>query len=185
MRVPDGEEIFPRDPDKTYALMEIVEGTSFQVERGPEDTVLSWPHLVLRELLVFLAVFIAVVGLSLVFQAPLEEPANPLHPPNPAKAPWYFVGVQEWVSYSAFFGGVLFPGLATLFLFLLPYLDRSPEGVGVWFSRHRRGMNLLFTAVVLAVILSILVGQYGRGPNWQFYWPWEAWPRIPTLAPSP
>lgn len=179
------EEIFPKDPDKTYALMEVVEGASFQVEKGPEDTVMSWPYLVLRELLLFLIVFILIIGLSLVFNAPLEEPANPLHPPNPAKAPWYFVGIQELVSYSAFWGGILLPAVVMILLTFLPYLDRHPRGVGVWFSRYRKKANLLFFVFVLAVVIPILVGQYLRGPNWQFYWPWEQWPEIPTMTEKP
>ena len=179
------EEIFPRDPDKTYALMEVVEGTSLQVDRGPEDTVLSWPHLVLRELLLFLVLFILIIGLSLVFNAPLEEPANPLHPPNPAKAPWYFVGIQELVSYSAFWGGILLPAVVMILLTFLPYLDRNPGGVGVWFSRYRKKANTFFIIFVLAVVIPILVGQYLRGPNWQFYWPWEKWPEIPTMTEKP
>lgn len=173
---------FPKDPDKTYGLMDIVDGTSFHVGKGPEGTVLTWPHLVLREILLFLAVFVVILGLSLAFDAPLEEPANPLHPPNPAKAPWYFVGVQEWVSHSAFAGGVLLPSLIAACLLALPYLDRDPRGVGVWFSRERRAMNLLFLLFVLFMILSILVGQIGRGPNWALYWPWEDWPKLPNLT---
>ncbi len=185
MQQKEREEIFPKDPDKTYALMEIVEGTSLQVDRGPEETVLSWPNLVLRELLLFLVVFIVIIGLSLVFNAPLEEPANPLHPPNPAKAPWYFVGIQELVSYSAFWGGILLPGLVMLLLVFLPYLDRDPRGAGVWFSRYRRKANALFFLFVLAVVVPILVGHYLRGPNWQAYWPWEEWPKHPTLTAEP
>jgi menaquinol-cytochrome c reductase cytochrome b/c subunit len=185
MEARDRGEIFPKDPNKTYALMEIVEGSSFHVEKGPEHTVLSWPHLVLRELVLFLLVFAVIVGFSMVFDAPLEEPANPLHPPNPAKAPWYFVGIQELVSYSAFLGGILVPALVMVVLLFLPYLDRDPRGVGVWFSRHRRKANLLFCAFVLAVVVPILVGQYLRGPNWEFYWPWEEWPQVSTLKEGP
>ena len=185
MEVNDRGEIFPKDPNKTYALMEIVKGSSFHVEKGPENTVLSWPHLVLRELLLFLVVFIAIVGVAMVFDAPLEEPANPLHPTNPAKAPWYFVGIQELVSYSAFLGGILVPAIVMVILLFLPYLDRDPKGVGVWFSRHRRKANLLFSAFVLAVVVPILVGQYLRGPNWEFYWPWEDWPKVSTLTEGP
>ena len=179
------DRIFPRDPDKTYGLMEIVEGTSFHIDRGPEDTEMSWPHLVLRELVLFLIVFIAILIVSLIFNAPLEEPANPFHPPNPAKAPWYFVGLQELVSHSAFIGGILFPFLVVVFLLFLPYLDRDPKGVGVWFSRERMLANILFTIFILAVIVPILIGQYMRGPNWGFYWPWEEWPKITTLMTGP
>jgi len=170
--------VFPNDLGKTYALMEIVEGDSFHVERGPEGTVMSWPHLIFRELLLFLAVFVVITGVSLMVDAPLEEPANPFHPPNPAKAPWYFVGLQEMVSHSAFFGGVFIPLVGMLLLLVLPYLDRSPKGIGVWFSRERKVAVILFTIFVLAVVVPIVIGLYMRGPNWSFYWPWERWPSI-------
>jgi len=178
MNEAEREETGPEAPDKIYALMEIVEGLPLQGETAPEEQVLSWPHLLLREVLLFLGVLIVILGLALVFDAPLEEPANPLHPPNPAKAPWYFVGIQELVSYSAFWGGILVPALVLMLLTFLPYLDRDPRGVGVWFSPHRRRANLLFLIFVLAVVVPILVGQLLRGPNWQIYWPWEQWPEI-------
>ena len=166
------EEIFPRDPNKTYSLMTIVEGDSFQVEQGPDTTLQSWPHLMVRELLLFLLVGIVILGVSLVFNAPLEEAANPLHSTNPAKAPWYFVGIQELVSYSAFLGGIVAPVLIVLSLLLLPYLDRSPKGTGIWFSRDRKIATTMFTLFVIAMVLLILIGQFVRGPNWGLYWPW-------------
>lgn len=167
------EEIFPRDPNKTYSLMAIVEGESFNVEKGPEDTVQSWPHLMVRELLLFLLVFVAILAVSLAFNAPLEEAANPLHSTNPAKAPWYFVGIQELVSYSAFLGGIAAPAVIVLSLLLLPYLDRNPKGTGVWFSRDRLVATTLFTLFAVAMIILILIGQFVRGPNWGLYWPWR------------
>ena len=166
------EEIFPRDPKKTYSLMAIVEGDSFHVAEGPDDTAQSWPHLVVRELLLFLVVFVVIIGVSLIFNAPLEEPANALHSTNPAKAPWYFVGIQELVSYSAFLGGIVAPAIIVLSLLLLPYLDRNPKGTGVWFSRDRILATTLFTLFVIAMIVLILIGQFVRGPNWGLYWPW-------------
>ncbi len=166
------EEIFPRDPNKTYSLMTIVDGDSFQVEHGPDNTLQSWPHLMVRELLLFLLVFVVILGVSLLFNAPLEEAANPLHSTNPAKAPWYFVGIQELVSYSAFLGGIVAPVLIVLTLLLLPYLDRNPKGVGVWFSADRKLATILFTVFVIAMIILILIGQFVRGPNWGLYWPW-------------
>jgi quinol-cytochrome oxidoreductase complex cytochrome b subunit len=172
MQPDNREEIFPRDPNKTYSLMAIVEGDSFQVERDPDDTLQSWPHLMVRELLVFLLVFIVILGFSLVFNAPLEEAANPLHSTNPAKAPWYFVGIQELVSYSAFLGGIVAPAVIVLGLLLLPYLDRNPKGTGIWFSGDRKVAILLFTVFVIAMIILILIGQFVRGPNWGLYWPW-------------
>ena len=167
------EEIFPRDPNKTYSLMAIVEGESLHVEEGPEETLQSWPHLMVRELLVFLLVFIVILGVSLLFNAPLEEAANPLHSTNPAKAPWYFVGIQELVSYSAFLGGIVAPAVIVLSLLLLPYLDRNPKGTGIWFSRDRKIAIPLFTVFVIAMVILILIGQFVRGPNWNLYWPWS------------
>ena len=167
------EEIFPKDPNKTYSLMAIVEGESFQVERGPEDTVQSWPHLMVRELLLFLLVSVVILAISLIFNAPLEEAANPLHSTNPAKAPWYFVGIQELVSYSAFLGGIVAPALIVLTLLLLPYLDRNPKGTGVWFSRERRLATSLFSIFVIVMVVLILIGQFLRGPNWHINLPWS------------
>ena len=167
-------EIGPRDPNKTYSLMAIVEGESLAVERAPEDTVQTWPHLMVRELLVFLVVFVAILGASLVFDAPLEEPANALHSPNPAKAPWYFVGIQELVSYSALLGGIVAPTLIALALLLLPYLDRNPKGTGVWFSPERRRAVVAFTVFVVAMVVLVVIGQFLRGPNWTFQWPWTS-----------
>ena len=167
------DEMFPRDPNKTYSLMAIVEGGAFSVEKGPEDTVQSWPHLMVRELLLFFLVLAVILGVSLFFNAPLEEAANPLHSTNPAKAPWYFVGIQELVSYSAFLGGIVAPALIVLSLVFLPYLDRTPKGTGVWFSRDRMVATLLFTLFVIAMVVLILIGQFVRGPNWALYWPWS------------
>ena len=167
------EEIFPRDPNKTYSLMAVVDGESFQVEKGPEETLQSWPHLMVAELLLFLVVCIAVLGISLIYNAPLEEAANALHSTNPAKAPWYFVGIQELVSYSAFLGGIVAPAVIVLSLLLLPYLDRNPKGTGVWFSRDRRLATLIFSIFVAAMLVLILIGQFLRGPNWTLCLPWS------------
>ena len=172
MQVARKDEIFPRDPNKTYSLMAIVEGESFQVEKGPEETVQSWPHLMVRELLLFLVLCLAILGVSLLCNAPLEEAANPLHSTNPAKAPWYFVGIQELVSYSAFLGGIVAPAVIVFSLLLLPYLDRNPKGTGVWFSRDRKVATLVFTFFVVTMVVLILIGQFVRGPNWGLYWPW-------------
>jgi quinol-cytochrome oxidoreductase complex cytochrome b subunit len=150
--------------NKTYGLM--------------EDEVFSWPHLVFRELLLFLLVVAVVLFLAIFWNAPLEEFANPIHPPNPAKAPWYFLGLQELVSYSAFWGGVVVPGLLVTALALLPYLDRQRVGIGRWFARERWVANTIFTVCLLAAIVFTVIGSIFRGPNWGWVEPWQKPPAV-------
>lgn len=162
---------------KSYGLMNLVEGETPQVGKEPEEMTTTWPHLLLREVNLFLLVMIVIMGMSVLFDAPLEEMANPSVTPNPAKAPWYFLGLQEMLSWGPpFWGGIFAPTVAAVGLILVPYLDRSRVGTGVWFHPSRRVCNILFTVFVVVAIGLILVGLFIRGPNWGFYWPWEAWP---------
>jgi quinol-cytochrome oxidoreductase complex cytochrome b subunit len=164
--------------NKTYGLMELARGTTPQVGKNPEDEVFAWPHLVFRELLLFLLVTAMVLFLAIFWNAPLEELANAIHPPNPAKAPWYFLGLQELVSYSAFWGGVVVPGLLVTALMLLPYMDRQRKGVGRWFARERVVANTIFSVcLVIAVVLTV-IGTSFRGPNWGWVLPWRPAPAI-------
>jgi quinol-cytochrome oxidoreductase complex cytochrome b subunit len=158
---------------KTYGLMELARGTTPMVGIKPEEEVFTWPNLVFRELLLFLATVAVVLVLSIAFNAPLEEMANPVHPPNPSKAPWYFLGLQELVSYSAFWGGVIVPALIVSALLLLPYLDRQRRGVGVWFSRQRKLALGLFTFCLVTAVVLTVIGTAFRGPNWSFQTPWK------------
>ena len=161
------EEIFPRNPN-TYGLMEMVKGSSPRVHRGPEDMVSSWPHLLIREALLFAATFIIVLALALFDPPPLDKHSDPTKPPNPAKAPWYFLGLQEMVSYDAFWGGIGIPGLLILALmWRIPYFDRHHSGIGRWFAPSRRTACVLFTLLfVIPSIVLIIIGTYFRGPNW-------------------
>jgi quinol-cytochrome oxidoreductase complex cytochrome b subunit len=113
-----------------------------------------------------------VLIVSLLFNAPLEQPVNIMHPPNPAKAPWYFLGLQEMVSYSAFWGGVGIPTIEVLILLLVPYVDRKNAGVGRWFARERLLANSLFVTFVVVNLVLIVIGTFFRGPNWEFVSPW-------------
>ena len=162
--------------NKTYGLMELARGSTPQVGRDPDEEVFSWPHLVFRELLLFLAVIAVVLVLAIAFNAPLEEIANPVHPPNPAKAPWYFLGLQELVSYSAFWGGVVVPALIVTALVVLPYLDRTRKGIGRWFARERRVASTIFTICLVTAIALTVVGSVFRGPNWSWQVPWHPQP---------
>jgi quinol-cytochrome oxidoreductase complex cytochrome b subunit len=157
---------------KHYGIQGLVRGPFTKVGNVPENTVFSWPYLLLSELFVFVLTVAGVLVVSLLFNAPLEEPVNAMHPPNPAKAPWYFLGLQELVSYSAFWGGVGVPAIEVLILFLVPYIDRKNKGVGRWFARERLLANTLFLLFVLVNVILIIIGTFFRGPNWEFASPW-------------
>lgn len=166
--------VFPKNPLKTYGLMELTKTKSFQIEKGPDNEVMSWPNLLFRELVLFMGLLIALLVISIIFDAPLEQHANPSNTPNPAKAPWYFLGLQELLSWAhPFWGGILAPTVVVAILFITPYVDRSPKGVGVWFAPERKLANTLFTLFVIGAIAIIIVGEFFRGPNWQLFWPWN------------
>ncbi len=158
-------------PSRRFTIQGLVRGPFVKVGKLEEDTVFSWPNLLIAELAVLLLTIVAVMAVSIFFNAPLEQPVNVMHPPNPAKAPWYFLGLQEQVSYSAFWGGIGVPGIEILLLILLPYFDRSKKGVGRWFSRERILANSIFLLFVLVNIYLIAIGTFFRGANWQFVSP--------------
>jgi len=171
------EEDEPAENLKSYGLMNLVEGKTPHVGHDPDRMVTAWPHLLMREVNLFLLVTIVIMGMSILFNAPLEEMANSAVTPNPAKAPWYFVGLQELLSWgNPIYGGIIVPGLTVLALLAIPYLDRGRVGTGEWFHPSRRRAILLFTAIAIAAIVLILVGEFLRGPNWHLYWPWQEWP---------
>ncbi|MFO0930072.1 MAG: cytochrome b N-terminal domain-containing protein [Gemmataceae bacterium] len=160
---------FPRGPGKTYGLMAVVRGRTPVVGRGPENTVPSYPRAFRAEMAVVMIVVATCLVLAFFWDAPLKEKANPLVPENPAKAPWYFLGIQELVSYSAFTGGVFLPGLVIFGLALIPFLDRDKEASGVWFSGPAGRAVFLRTAVFAAfvvVAMEIFVIRFGWLRAW-------------------
>jgi len=181
---------------KTYSLLGITAGTTVHVRNtmtdGEKNSVPSIPNLTRRVWLASLVTIIVVIVLAVVFRAPLEAPANPSVTPNPAKAPWYFLWLQEIVTIStitigsftvngALVGGILLPGLLLVIALWWPYHDRSGVNtVGVWFARERRTQNRVFIAICLFIILFTVIGTFLRGPYWNFYWPWESWPEMPV-----
>ena len=156
---------------RRFTIQGLVRGPFVKVGKLDEDTVFSWPNLMIAELFVLLLTIVGVMAVSYFFNAPLEQPVNVMHPPNPAKAPWYFLGLQEQVSYSAFWGGIGIPGIELLLLILLPYIDRGKKGVGRWFARERILANSLFLFFVVVNICLIVIGTFFRGANWQFVSP--------------
>ena len=140
---------------KTYGLMCVVPDKSPATDADPEGTVPSWPSLLRGELLVFMVCMLVCIALGVAFDAPLKEIANPAIPENPAKAPWYFLGLQEMVSYSAFMGGLIIPLTVVVGLALIPYLDREPEDAGVYFS-GARGRRVAIRSFVFGIVTAIL-----------------------------
>jgi len=130
------------------------------------------PVLFRAELMVAFSTLAVLLALALFIDAPISGRADPLRPPNPAKAPWFFVGIQEMVSHSAMIGGVLVPGLIALFLLLCPFIDRSQGSGGRWFIRQRLPLNLVFILIVVSQLAFIVVGQFFRTRNWTFMAPW-------------
>ncbi|MHC4103326.1 MAG: hypothetical protein ACYSR9_00190 [Planctomycetota bacterium] len=141
-----------------------------------KERVPAFPHLVFLELLATLAVMIFFILISIYFNAPLEEIASPSDTPNPAKAPWYFVGLQELLVYfDPWIGGVVIPLLILLGLMASPFLSMSRRKEQVNRSRYQQLGVLIFTAGLVLWFILIIIGQYFRGPSWLLYWPWESW----------
>jgi quinol-cytochrome oxidoreductase complex cytochrome b subunit len=157
--------------DKTYGLMEVVTGKPIfetLTEEEEEDTVFSYPYAFFREGVALAATVVTVMAVSLFWNAPLEQMANPSKTPNPAKAPWYFLGLQELVSHSALLGGVVAPALMVLALIAIPYLDPNPSRR----PADRRWAIWAFTVFVIANVVLIVIGTFFRGPGWAFVPPW-------------
>ncbi len=181
---------------KTYSLLGVARGQSPVIRAAsvdaPDTTVNAVPDLTRRAAIVTLGTIAVVSILSVLIRSPLEEPANALLTPNPAKAPWYFLWLQEIVTDTtvrigsftlngAFIGGVVLPGLLMALLTVWPWLDRSPAtAAGRWFAASRRRQNIVFLLIVAGILLLTVVGMFMRGPYWQLFWPWEAWPEIPS-----
>jgi hypothetical protein len=142
-----------------------------------KEKVLTWPHLVYTELICLTLVTVGLVLWSILIGAPLEEPANPAKTPNPSKAPWYFLGLQEMlVYYDPWIAGVVLPTLVIVGLMAIPYIDRNPKGAGYYTLKDRPFAIrvFLFGFIVLWVVL-IIIGTFLRGPNWNFFGPYEYW----------
>jgi quinol-cytochrome oxidoreductase complex cytochrome b subunit len=248
------KKLAPKTPVKTksWSVLGIASGTSVNVyDPGTvdkTDAVPSSPFMTTRLLIVTLLTLAVSIFLALVVQAPLEEAANPEITPNPAKAPWYFLGLQELVGYSALMGGAVIPFIVLVGLALIPYLDKEQNRIGHWFTNRsgkqwgvigsawgllwtvgcltlgilvptrelfpnmesqvffdlvnpatllllsfvaiyfitlkvtkskRSAAIATFCAFIVSFVLLTYTGTALRGPNWDFFWPWEAWPVHP------
>ncbi len=142
-----------------------------------DDKIHTWPHLVRAEFLVALFVTIVLTFWALLIDAPLEEPANPTRTPNPSKAPWYFLGLQEMLVYfDPWHAGVVLPTLIIVGLMVIPFIDINPRGNGYYCFKDRKYEILTFFLGFHVLWVSmIIIGTFFRGPGWNLFWPWQRW----------
>jgi quinol-cytochrome oxidoreductase complex cytochrome b subunit len=146
-----------------------------------EHTVLSWPTTLWAEGAVFLTALAALMLFAMLVDAPLLAPADVSMPENPAKSPWYFLGVQELVSYSSFTGGVLVPLLLLVAVVAVPFVDHEENGTGAWFGGHR-GKRVVMLSTLAAFFLTIGMMTIAIGAGWQ--WARNA-PAVVALIANP
>jgi len=147
------------------------------LEKIEDDKVLVWPDLVYTELIAMVVVTFGLVVWAILLKAPLEQPASPARIPNPSKAPWYFLGLQEMlVYYDPWMAGVVLPSMIIVGLMAMPFIDFNTKGNGYFtFEQRKFAMSTwMFGFLVLWVTL-IVLGTFLRGPNWNFFGPFEAW----------
>src|SRR6476646_6551056 len=147
------------------------------IEKAESDRVWVWPDLVYTELISLILCSVVLIVWSIFLKAPLEQPANPANTPNPSKAPWYFLGLQEMLVYfDPWLAGVVLPGLIIAGLIAIPYIDKNPKGNG-YFTFTERKAEITIFLFGFAVLWSslIVLGTFLRGPNWNFFGPFEFW----------
>ncbi len=151
--------------------------TTFPYKKGWPEKVHTWPYLLKVEFLAAIIVTVILIAWSVALDAPLEEPAHPNFTMNPAKAPWYFLGLQEMLVYfDPWLAGVVFPSLIVGGLIIIPYCDVNPLGNGYYTYKQRKFAlgTFLFGLLVLWLPL-IIIGVFIRGPGWMWFWPGQTW----------
>src|SRR5437588_189951 len=141
------------------------------------DKVHTWPYLVRAEFISGCVLLLVLLVWSITVDAPMEEPANPTKTPNPSKAPWYFLGLQEMLVYfDPWIAGVVLPSLIIVGLMVIPYVDINPKGNGyyTWSERKFAISTFVFGFLVLWVGM-ITIGVFFRGPGWNLFMPWDYW----------
>jgi Cytochrome b(C-terminal)/b6/petD len=147
------------------------------IEKDESDRVWVWPDLVYTELISLIVCSVVLIVWSIFLKAPLEQPANPANTPNPSKAPWYFLGLQEMLVYfDPWLAGVVLPSLIIVGLICIPYVDRNPKGNGYYTFAERKAEITIFLFGFAVLWSSLIVlGTFLRGPNWNFFGPFEFW----------
>ena len=156
----------------TQRLLTVVKSGSIQdVKSKPQDKVHVWPHLLVVEFVASLFITAFTLIFSIFVNAPLLELANYNQTPNPSKAPWYFLGLQELLTmFHPMVAGVTIPGIGLLALMLAPYIDRNPskKPEDRKFAISLMTIHLMFWAVL------VIIGSFFRGPGFNFVFPWQA-----------
>ncbi len=147
------------------------------LEKDRDEKVLVWPDLVYTELICMIALTALLILWGILLKAPLEEPASAVKTPNPSKAPWYFLGLQEMlVYYDPWMAGVVLPSLIIVGLMAIPFLDFNKAGNGYYTIAERKFSYIIFQIGFLEMWITLIVlGTLLRGPNWNFFGPYEHW----------
>ena len=147
------------------------------IEKVESDRVWVWPDLVYTELIALILCTVVLIVWSILLKAPLEQPANRAVTPNPSKAPWYFLGLQEMLVYfDPWLAGVVLPGLIIVGLIAIPYIDKNPKGNGYYtFAERKVEITMFLFGFVILWSSLIVLGTFLRGPNWNFFGPFEYW----------
>ena len=155
----------------TQRLLTVVKSGSIQEAKGaPVDKVHTWPHLLAVEFVAALACTAFLLIFSWVVNAPLLQAADPNKTPNPSKAPWYFLGLQELLTmFHPMIAGVTLPGVALILLILAPYLDRNPSNK----PEDRKFMTTMMTVHLMFWAVLVIIGSFFRGPGFNFTFPWR------------
>jgi menaquinol-cytochrome c reductase cytochrome b/c subunit len=158
-------------PERVQRLLAVVKPEAIQkVERQPMDRVNVWPHLMAAEMVSLLVVLATVTIFSIAVDAPLRELSNFNQTPNPSKAPWYFLGLQELLRYfHPQVAGVTIPTVIIIALFAAPYIDRNPSTS----PDNRKLAIVLFSFFMLTFAVLTIIGMFFRGPGFNFVFPWE------------
>jgi hypothetical protein len=155
----------------TQRLLTVVKSGSIQdVKATPVDKVHTWPHLLAAEFVAALACTAFLFFFSIFVNAPLLQLANPNQTPNPSKAPWYFLGLQELLTmFHPMVAGVTVPGIALFALILAPYIDKNPSNK----PEDRKFATSIMTVHLMFWAVLVMIGSFFRGPGFNFVFPWR------------
>ena len=159
------------DGAKSDRLLTVIRAGEVQrIRSAPTDRVTVWPHLLAIEFVALLVVLTLLIALAIFIDAPLLEFANFNEQPNPSKAPWYFLGLQELLAYfDPQIAGIIIPTFGALAIAIIPYIDKNPSVR----PSHRKLAIMIFTFFIMAAAVLTIFGSFFRGPGFNFTFPWD------------